>query len=163
MKKQAPILWLVLIQWSIAYEWLTSGWGKFASPDFMNGIGKTLAGFASKTQFEFYANFLNATAVPNPTLFGNVVRCSELAVGLGLTAGGILMLWLKEVPKFVTIILVIALYGGALLNANLYMAAGWSSPSTAGINIIMCLVQAILGTYYLTTLFAKNSKKVSKA
>lgn len=163
MKKQASVIWLVLIQWVMAYEWLQSGWGKFASSGFMDSIGKTLQGFASKTNFGFYADFLNAFAVPNPALFGNVVRFSELAAGLALAVGGFLVLRFNQLPKFVTIILIAALYGGALLNANLYMAAGWSSPSTAGINIVMFLVQAILGTFYLFTLISKDKKKASKS
>ncbi len=165
MKRQASVLWIVLIQWAIAYEWLQSGWGKFASSGFMDGIGKTLAGFAAKTEFGFYGDFLRAFAVPNPTVFGNVVRFSELAAGLGISIGGLLVLRFNHLPKYITIVLVAALYGGAILNANLYMAAGWSSPSTAGINVIMCLVQAILGTYYLTTLFGGegNKKKTAKA
>lgn len=162
MKKQVSVVWLVLIQWVIAYEWLQSGWGKFASSGFMDGIEKTLQGFASKTNFGFYADFLNAFAVPNPALFGNVVRFSEMAAGLALAVGGLLVLKFNQLPKPVTIVLVAALYGGAILNANLYMAAGWSSPSTAGINIIMFLVQAILGTFYLTTLLNRDKKKVSK-
>lgn len=159
MKKQVSVLWLVLIQWVLAFEWIQSGWGKFASSSFMDGIAKTLGGFAAKTQFGFYSDFLKSTALQNPTLFGNVVRFSEVLAGLAFALGGLWLLKFGNMPKILTIGMVVAFYGAALLNANFWFAAGWSSPSTAGINMVMGLIEAVLGTFYLSTLFHKKDAK----
>lgn len=148
----SPVLWLVLIQWVIAYEWLSSGLGKFIKPDFMKTIGKTLGAFAAKTHFKFYGNFLHSTGVPNAQLFGNLVRYSEIFIGLGLAVGGYLVLTRRSLSFWWQLILVVSLFGGALLNLNFYFAAGWSGPSTEGVNLVMGLVQLILGLYFVKSL-----------
>lgn len=147
--KKPDHYWLVLIQWVIAVEWLLSGVGKFTKPDFMGGIAGTLKAFASKSNYEWYQTIMNNWLVPNAELIGNVVRVSEVAIGLALLFLGYLTVQRKKVSQTLVMGLVVALYAGALLNLNFYLAAGWSSPSTKGINIVMGLVQAILGTYYL--------------
>lgn len=149
--KKISILWLVLIQWVLALEWLLSGWGKFTKPDFMAGIGKTLSTFAGKTTVGWYGGFLDNVVVPNASLFGNLVRCGEILVSLTLIIGGILAVRSDKLHPLASWALVIALYGAAFMNLNFYLAAGWSSPSTAGVNMVMGLAQLIIGTHYLTS------------
>ncbi|MBI3984064.1 hypothetical protein HY346_02080 [Candidatus Microgenomates bacterium] len=145
--KLSAELWVFqLIQAVLAYEWLKSAWGKFMAPDFMNGIDKTLSTFASKTPQRWYGDFLGSA---DATVFGNVTRFSELLVGLGLVFGTVYIWKRLTGPRIFKLVLPVALLGGALLNLNFYWAAGWSSPSTAGINLVMGSVQAILGGYYL--------------
>ena len=147
--KKTSVVWLVLIQWVLAYEWLHSGWGKWSDPAFMAGIGKSLAGFAAKTPYGWYANFLKSTAIPNAQVFGNVTRSGELLVGTALLLGGIVLLARKRLPAVAIWLVAIACFGGALMNVNFYLSAGWSSPSTSGINLVMGLVELILGIYYI--------------
>lgn len=147
--KKVSVVWLVLIQWMLAYQWLEAGWGKWAEPGFMAGIGKSLAGFAAKTPYAWYANFLKSTAIPNATVFGNSIRSGELLVGAALLLAGIVLLTKKRLPPVATWLLIIACFGGALMNLNFYLAAGWSSPSTAGLNVMMGLIELIFGIYYL--------------
>lgn len=146
--------WLILVQWVIALQWLMSGWGKFTSTEFMDGFVKTVTVFAAKTPFGFYADFLKGTVLPNAELFANLVRTGELLVGVALAAFGIYYLTQKKLDYAYRLLLVVALFAGVLLNLNFYLAAGWSSPSTAGINVLMGLIQVILGVYY-----AKGLKK----
>ena len=152
MMKKTDHYWLVLVQWVIAAEWLLSGVGKFTKPDFMNGIASTLKAFEAKTNFEWYQSLMSNWLVPNAQLIGNVVRVSEVGIALALLVLGYLSIQRKKVSQTLVMGLVVALYAGALLNLNFYLAAGWSSPSTKGVNIVMGLVQAILGTYYLLRL-----------
>lgn len=137
---------LQLIQLVLAYEWLHSAWGKFTAPDFMANIDKTLGAFVAKTPHRWYGQFLSST---DASVFGNICRASELLIGLGLIFGTAYLWQRLSGPKILRLVLPVALLGGALLNLNFYWAAGWSSPSTAGINVLMGLTQAILGGYYL--------------
>ncbi len=148
--KRASVVWLVLIQFVLAFEWLHSGWGKWASPGFMDNIGKTLEGFAAKTPYKAYGTFLNNTAVSNADLFGNTIRLGEMGVGIALVVGGILLLSQKKLPSWAIALMVIAFLGGALMNLNFFLASGWSSPSTWGVNMIMGFIHLILAVYYFT-------------
>ena len=150
--RNVSVLWVVLIQWVLALEWLMSGYGKFAKPDFMANIGKTLSTFGSKATNPSYAQFLNQTAVPMASLFGNLTRYGELLGGLALLIGGWLVLRHKKVSNLVKAIVLLALIGLAFMNLNFYLAAGWSSPSTAGINLTMGLIEAILALCYIQLL-----------
>lgn len=147
--KKASLIWLVLVQWVLAFEWLHSGWGKWAAPGFMDNIGKTLAGFGSKTPYTTYGSFLNETIVPNAETFGNLIRTGEIGVGLALALAGIILLVQKKLSPLATWLLVVAFLAGALMNLNFFLAAGWSSPSTWGVNLVMGLIHLILGLYYL--------------
>ncbi len=148
--KRASIVWLVLIQWALAFEWLHSGWGKWTGPGFIDNIGKTLEGFAAKTPYTAYADFLTSFAIPNAHLFGNMIRTGEMATGLALAIGGILLLSQKRLSEWASWLIALACFGGALMNLNFFFASGWSSPSAWGINLLMAFIGIILGIYYTT-------------
>src|SRR6185503_12697071 len=147
--KKASIVWIVLVQWVLAFKWLHSGWGKWAAPGFMDNIGKALAGFADKNPCPWYANFLNSTIIPHADTFGNAIRTGELLVGVILALAGLLLLAKRRLSPAATWILVLAFFGAALMKLNFYLAAGWTSPSTWGVNLVMGLIHLILGLYYL--------------
>jgi Na+-translocating ferredoxin:NAD+ oxidoreductase RnfD subunit len=115
----------------------------------MANIGKSLEGFAAKTPYSSYANFLKSTAIPNAEMFGNMIRSSELLVGIALVLGGIVLLWQKRLPMVAIWLLALANFGGALMNLNFFLAAGWSSPSTWGVNLVMGLIHLVFGIYFL--------------
>lgn len=149
MVKRTPLLWLMLIQWVIALEWLQSGWGKYAKPDFMEGLEKTLGFFAAKHPDDGIAQLLKEVAIPNAELFGNLVRMGEVAVGVTLLIAGWLALT-RGSRGWIRWSLAGALVVGILLNATFYLAGGHTSPSSSGINLVMGLVQAVLLAYYLS-------------
>lgn len=146
--KKTSVVWLVVIQFVLAYEWLHSGWGKWATSGFIDNIGKTLDGFITKNPNTGYAAFLQNTAVPNAQLFGNLIRIGELSVGIAFALGGILLLAKKRLDPTVIWLLVFAFLGGAIMNFNFYFAAGWLSPSTGGINLVMGLISLVFAVYY---------------
>ncbi len=154
--KRVSLTWLVLIQWVLAFEWLHSGWGKWAESGFIDNISKTLQTFAAKTPYTSYGEFLTSIAVPNADLFGNLIRLGEMGVGLALAIGGIWLVYKKTIPSYVVAILVIASIGGALMNLNFFLASGWSSPSTWGLNLLMFSVHVIFAIYYIV-----NRKEIS--
>ena len=147
--KKVSVVWLVLIQFVLAYEWLHSGWGKWSETGFISNIAKTLSSFADKTPFTHYGDFLRNIAIYNAELFGNIIRTGEILVGTALVVGGILLLYKKNLPEPATWLLAIALLGGALMNLNFFLAAGSTSPSTWGVNMVMGLIHLILAIYYV--------------
>ncbi len=151
----ANVGWLVLIQWSVALIWLMSGWEKFVDDKFVGGFTKTVGLFAAKTPHAFYADFLKSTVLASPDFFANLVRTGEIFVGVALVVFGAYYLITKKLDPIYRGLLAVALVAGALLNLNFYLAAGWSSPSTAGINTVMGLVQVILAAFYIKTLANK--------
>jgi len=147
--KKASVIWLVLVQWVLAFEWLHSGWGKWSDPAFITNIGKTLTAFAAKNPSPWYTNFLNNTALPHAETFGNAIRTGELSVGIVLALMGLLLLAKKRLAPAGVWIMIIALFAAALMNLNFYLAAGWTSPSTSGINVVMGLIHIVLALYYV--------------
>ncbi len=148
--KKTSVVWLVLVQFVLAYEWLHSGWGKWASSGFMDNIDKTFGVFISKNPHLGYTTFLQDTVLPNAQIFGNLIRTSEMAVGIAFLLAGILLLAKKQIPILVTWVLVVALIGATIMNINFYLASGWSNPSTAGINLVMGAISLILAIFYIT-------------
>lgn len=140
------LLGLVAIQMTLAYEWWSAGWEKVSSPGFVNGINGTLGYFASKNSFPGYKDFLLGPATDNSTLFAYAVEWSQIAIAIVLAVTGALFVYSKKtsVKKFALKFSVLALVGGMLMNANFYLAAGWTGPGTHGINVVMFWIQAIL-------------------
>jgi hypothetical protein len=147
--KRFSITWLLLIQWALAFEWIYSSIPKWTDSKFIDGIAKTLEGFATKTPHVGYGNFLTGVAIPNAELFGNLIRSGELAVGLGLAISGLFFLIAKRMPALVLWLTVIACFGGALMNLNFFLASGSASPSAWGLNLLMASMEIILGIFYL--------------
>jgi thiosulfate dehydrogenase [quinone] large subunit len=148
--KKASAVWLVLIQWVIALEWLHANWSKWSGPDFISNINLTLQGFAAKTSYSFYSSFLKSVAIPNAELFGNAIRLGELGVGLALIIGGVFLLKFNKLRMPYIGIIIAACFAGALMNLNFFLATSWTGPSAAGLNLVMGLIELILGIYYIT-------------
>ena len=140
-----------------AYEWWASGWEKFTSPDFAGGLEATLAAFASQNPFPWYKDFLTSFAIPNVAIFANLTMWGALlaATTLFVTAAAYAYAKDKNVRRWMLGFAFIALIGGLILNANYYLAAGWSSPGTRGVNLVMFWIQAALIYVYGSTLARK--------
>ena len=115
------------------------------NPDFVGGMGKTLASFASKNPYAWYKAFLEGPAAANSAAFGMAVEWSQMLVGLTLFATAAWFLYSRgKAGKPALAAASLALAGGMLMNANFYLAAGWTSAGTRGSNIVMFWVQASL-------------------
>lgn len=156
--QQISSMWLVIVQWALAFEWLHSSWGKWAQPGFIANIQKTLTGFANGTNFHFYANFLNSVAIPHAALFGNLIRIGEASVGIAFALGGIIWIYKYSLPKFLALILAVACLAAALMNLNFFLASGWSSPAGWGLNILMIALELLLASFYIKQVKSNDYK-----
>jgi hypothetical protein len=147
------LLALLAIQCLLAYEWLHAGWGKVSSPDFVRNLDKTFAAFAAKNPHEWYKGFLEGFATKNSVLFGYTIELSQLLIGLALVATATAIVYVKDAEgrRAASFVAAVALLGGSLMNANFYMASGWMSPSSNGLNLVMFWTQLILAYAWISS------------
>jgi thiosulfate dehydrogenase [quinone] large subunit len=111
--------------------WLNSFWGKFTNPAYVSGFAATNKGFAAKTSFGFYRDFLNGVVIPNSQMWANLTMFGELTVGVLLVLG--LLTNIGAITAF-------------FLNVNFWLAAGQTG-STFSVNILMAgLAVAFIAT-----------------
>ena len=146
-----PFFVAFAIQAVIAYEWLVGGWSKLAKGVFVSTMGTTLDRFQQGNPHEWYVDSLLGIAKNSPALFGQLVQWGELFSGIGLIVA--LLVYgtsSHSLPKKLARSLAItALLGGAFMNANFYFAAGWTSPSTSGLNMMMFWIQVTLLLFWV--------------
>lgn len=143
--KDKYFLLVVLIEGLI---WLKSSVGKFSGGGFVEGMGATLGKFITKNPNSWYVDFLKSSAIPNANLFGMMVLWGELFVALALILGSAYLLMGKKLTDNVKILLGLGLFGGLLMNLNFYFAAGWTSPSTESLNLLMGAI-SVVGLWFV--------------
>ncbi|GBF11738.1 MAG: DoxX family protein [Tepidibacillus sp.] len=85
---------LTLVRLYLGYEWIQAGWHKltgaepFNAQGFLMGAVKKATGDHPVVQ-SWWANFLDAFAIPNVGLFNFLVPYGEFLVGLGLILGAL--------------------------------------------------------------------------
>jgi len=119
---------VLLVRLFLAYEWINSGTGKVESifgnaTAYFDGMSKVFgAVWAKSNPYPFMVEFLTKTAAPNAATVVALIAVLEVLVGISLLFG------------FLTRLGALA---GIVLNSIFYLAAGHTSPSTAGINLVM--------------------------
>lgn len=146
-----PLFAPFTVQFILAYEWLSGGWEKVRGGQFVQNIGKTFGRFENGNPHEWYVGSMLGIAKSHPVTFGMLVQWGEVLAGIGLVAGLALYIFStqqssKNIARFIA---VAALLGGAFMNANFYYAAGWTSPSTGGLNMLMFWVQIVLIIFWI--------------
>lgn len=144
--------YLLSILLFVGLIWSRSSFGKFTSGNFTDGLGVTLGRFADKNPYPWFKSFLQDIAIPNSQLFGQMVLWGELLVAVSLTSGTLYLL-LRPRPKcgIICLGLIAGLTGGALMNLFFWLATGYTSPSTDGLNLLMFATQ-LIGTLYIIRL-----------
>ncbi len=131
---QTNLVYSTPLRFFLAYEWLSGGTQKLqslaADPSaFIKGMTGAFNGWAAKNPDPNVAGFLKSFVVPNAGAIVWMVAICEFLVGIAFLLGFFAR------P---------AAAGGMLMNGFFYFAAGFSSPSTAGINLIMIGSQATM-------------------
>ena len=108
---------------------------------FVSALGGTLGKFASENPYPWFKDILLNTAIPNSVFLGNLIMLAEVFAGIMVLVSGVYLL-LKSKPEHATYLLLAAgLTIAAALNGLFWLAAGWTSPSTDGLNMLMFLVE----------------------
>jgi thiosulfate dehydrogenase [quinone] large subunit len=119
---------VLLIRLFLSFEWLNSGTGKIQSilsnPDaYFGGLSKVFAAVWTKSNpYPFMVDFLTNTAATNASTVVTAIAVTEVFVGISLLLG---------------ILTRVGAFGGIVMNIIFYLAAGHTSPSTAGVNLVM--------------------------
>lgn len=127
----------------LGFIFLRSGFEKIEGGKFVGALAGILEKFASKNPYPFYKEFLTNIAIPNSQIFGNLTMWGEFITGLILSLGAIYLILKSKPQKPIIFLFSLGLLGGMLLNGTFWLAAGWTSPSTESLNLVMFLVQAI--------------------
>lgn len=139
------------LQILLAYEWISGGIEKMTQGRFVSEIEKTLGRFESGNPHGWYVRSILRIAKNAPEIFGQLVQWGELFVGIGLIAA---ILWYgfgrdRQQSPWTRFIAIPALLGGMFMNINFYYAAGWTNPSTGGLNMLMFWAQLILILFWI--------------
>lgn len=125
----------------VGFIFARSSIGKITGGEFISGLGGTLQKFASENPYLWFKGFLEVVAIPNSQVFGILTMWGEFFAGFGVLVSLVCLYFLGSKNKLFVYLLGTGLLVGAFLSATFYFAAGWMSPSTDGLNLLMCLIQ----------------------
>ena len=156
-----PLFTPFAIQLILAYEWLSAGWEKVYGGQLVPTIEKTLGRFENGNPHGWYVGSMLEITKSHPVAFSMLVQWGELLAGIGLAAALVLygfskQPFSKEIARFIAIA---ALLGGMCMNSNFYFAAGWTSPSTGGLNALMFWIEIVLFVTWMALL--RNQRKTT--
>jgi len=126
----------------VAFIWVRSGMEKLYGGEFVSGMAKTIGFFASKNPYGVVKNLLTNMVLPQAAMFGFLTMWGETISGL-VIGGSILYGMARGFSKTVITILLSGLVGGGFLSFVFYFSAGWTSPSTETVNLLMGGLQII--------------------
>lgn len=148
----APFLTVLLV---ISFIWLRSAYGKLLDDKFVENLPQTLDKFVSKNPYPFVNNFLTHMAIPNSFVFANLTRFGELYAGLSIGLCSAWVLFKGKSLRILEVLMLLGLIVGAFLNLNFWFSAGWTSPSTDGLNLLMGAIQIIGAIFVLKSILKK--------
>lgn len=150
---------LLGIQVVVGYAWASAGAQKIADPRFLIDMPRMLGSIAMRNPFGWYRDLLIDVGVKYAQFFGSVIAWGQLFTGLALAGAAVLLIYAKNERQWRLALLasVIACAAGMLMNANFYVAAGWTDPTIEGMNVLMFWAQALLGYVWLQELLAAKS------
>lgn len=148
-----PLFAPLTIQIILAYEWFFGGIEKFRAGTFVLGMTKTLTRFESGNPHKWYVDSWLLFAKNNPELFGQLVQWGELLMGIGLVVGVLFCVFGKTpiFKRWARILSLASLIGGGFMNVNFYFAAGWTSASTGGLNVLLFWIEMTLLLFWFVS------------
>jgi thiosulfate dehydrogenase (quinone) large subunit len=138
---------MVLVRVLIGAVWLNGGVEKVLNPEFPRQFAASLeaGGFVSQAP-PFFQDFMKGYVVPNAELFAQLMRASELTLGLALVFG--LLTNLAAIGSVLLSAVILLSQGGVRLGTGL------GSPEFLTINVIVALISIVI-------LLSPNAKNVS--
>lgn len=147
MKNKDNQKYFTLVLLVMGFIFLQSGYEKIASGKFVEGLAGTLGKFASNNPYPWFKDLISSVGVPNAGLFGPLVMYGEVLVGAALFGVSAYLLLGKKATKLVYLALLLGSLGAAALNGTFWLAAGWMSPSTESLNLLMFAVAVIAAVF----------------
>jgi thiosulfate dehydrogenase [quinone] large subunit len=117
------------LRWTVALLWINSAWGKLSNANFAASFKSTNTGFAAKTPFGFYKDFLNGFVLPNADWFAWFLAYGEMLVGVALLLG---------------LLTHVGAVAGLFMNVNFWLASGYAGGSTGSVNVLMGVVAVLV-------------------
>lgn len=155
MKKNGDsLLFYVFLVMGLIF--LRSSYGKIAGGEFVGGLPKTLEFFASKNPNAPVASFLTDVAIPNATLFAYLTMWGELMAAVCLLVPTGYYIVNQKLSGLMRTVLSLGLIVALFLNGTFWLAAGWTSPSTDSLNLLMVVI-AVIGLVFVST-SGKNTR-----
>lgn len=148
-------VYLHLIFAFLGFDFFKSGWEKVSGGEFVGTLATTLGKFAAKNPNPLAKDFLNNVAIPNATIFGYLTMWGELLAGLNILVLSVYLIFASKPNRFIYGLIAVGFFVGLFLNTNFYFAAGWTSVSTAGLNLTMGFVNLIGLIYSLRKLMQR--------
>lgn len=136
--------------------WLNGGVEKLLNPEFPTQFADSLAagGFVSQAP-PFFRGFMEGTVVPNAELFAQVVRVSELALGIALILG--LLTNFAAVGSIVLSAMVLLSQGGVRLGTGL------GTPEFININVLVALLSLLIILSPAAKAFSLDSRLIKRS
>lgn len=134
-----PFLFVILI---VGLIWIRSGYGKLTG-GFVGNLDKALMKFVSENPYPFVKDFLNSVAIPNHVIFSYLTQWGEIFAGAALLICSIVLIANPRINRFFLSLLSLGLLVGAFLNLTFWLSAGWTSPSTESLNLIMFTIETV--------------------
>ena len=147
--------YLLFILLGIGLIWLKSGLGKLAMGNFADTLGGTLVKFMAKNPYPWFVDFINSWVLPSSSMWGLVVMTSEALAGILITFAALALMFVGGNEKRLVWALKVGIIIGFGLSLMFLLAAGWTSPSTDGLNQLMLVVEGI-GVIYAWSLLKKS-------
>lgn len=143
----------------IGYQWFVGGFTKVTGSAFASNLPATLERFASNNPHTWYVETLLTQAQNNPIAFAQLVQWGELFAGIGLVIAVILSSTRSTAlfQRLAGLVAIPALFGGLFMTANFFFAAGWTSPSTSGLNALLFWTQLALLTFWVPLRHTRHS------
>ena len=158
MKSHTPLLVILLADGLI---WLKSSYGKITSNTFADSLPTVLTKFASANPHQWYKTFLETVVIPNYKLFGTLTMWGELFVAVILILSIICLFFKLLGTKPPTISAFLALMVAMFLNANFWLASGWTSPASDSLNILMFVIELTSAIFLLRNLGGSRRNRTS--
>ena len=117
------------LRWALGLLWINSALGKILSTTYYGGFAATNKGFAAKTPFGWYKDFLNAAVIPNADWFAYFLAYGELLVGVALVLG---------------LFTHVGAVAGFFMNLNFWLASGYAGGSGGSVNILMATTMVFI-------------------
>ncbi len=154
MTKNLSNKYLLFVLGVVGFIYLKSSWGKIMGGEFVNNLGGTLGKFASKNPYPWMQNFLQSVAIPNSNIFGLLTMWGEFLSALAILVSVFYLVFSTQKSKLFIFLLLAGSFVGLFLNLIFYFAAGWISPSTESLNLLMFMVE-LTGLVYGLKLLKK--------